>query len=353
MCDREHFQELVFPGFSREARRALPKTLVELFEWEELQLDLDSIASNAATVLKNIKAKGAKQGQMMDAETEKVLMPQIAQEALSKRILEEVQKLNRKLSSMIANSVKPVAAPTDERAERNVLDDDVCDRLRQTGLSAQAEFLGDDWIPVLQKDLLRFVRDEKMSLVDRNGVAVGDVKVEEVPHQRIAWLEHDDDLKENYPALYELVDNLHGLAYELNAKNVLSDVTLLEPGKGCTLLTVHPVGSSQKLRLDTRQNVEGFDSGIRATACYNIHLRVETTSSSSSAETNASGRDALRGFSELLFGTPRRGAATATKKTRETAAADSDDLEMTRIPVEDDLYVSRPHLAADWPPTDD
>eukprot|EP01037_Dinobryon_pediforme_P034270 gene34270-40098_t len=204
MCDREHFQELVCPGFSREARRVLPKTVVELFEWEELQLDLDSIASNAATVLKNIKAKGAKQGQIMDAETEKVLMPQIAQEALSKRVLEEVQKLNRKLSSMIANSVKPVAAPTDERAERNVLDDDVCDRLRLTGLSVQAEFLGDDWIPVLQKDLLRFVRDEKMSLIDRNGVAVGDVKVEEVAHQLIAWLEHDDDLRDTYPALYEL-----------------------------------------------------------------------------------------------------------------------------------------------------
>eukprot|EP01033_Poteriospumella_lacustris_P008591 gene8592-6183_t len=343
MCDREHFQELVFPGFSREARRVLPKTVVELFEWEELQLDLDSIASNAATVLKNIKAKGAKQGQIMDAETEKVLMPQIAQEALSKRVLEEVQKLNRKLSSMIANSVKPVAAPTDERAERNVLDDDVCDRLRLTGLSVQAEFLGDDWIPVLQKDLLRFVRDEKMSLIDRNGVAVGDVKVEEVAHQRIAWLEHDDDLRDTYPALYELVDNLHGLAYELNAKNVLSDVTLLEPGKGCTLLTVHPVGSSQKLRLDTRQNVEGFDSGIRATVCYNIHLRVEATRSSAAAaaaaavETGVNGRDgALRGYSELLFGTPRRGA-TATKKTRETAASDSDDLDMTRIPVEDDL----------------
>lgn len=347
MCDREHFQELVFPGFSREARRGLPKTIVELFEWEELQLDLDSIASNAATVLKNIKAKGARQGQLMDAETEKVLMPQIAQEALSKRILEEVQKLNRKLSSMIANSVKPVAAPTDERAERNILDDDVCDRLRSTGLTVQPEFLGADWIPVLQKDLLRFVRDEKMSLIDRNGVAVGDVKVEEVAHQRIAWLEHDDDLKENYPALYELVDNLHGLAYELNAKNVLSDVTLLEPGKGCTLLTVHPVGSSQKLRLDTRQNVEGFDSGIRATVCYNIHLRIEATSPSTAAEVNSNGRDgaagdAVRGFSELLFGTPLHAATTpkTTTPTRDAVATDSDDLDTTRIPVEDDLYVS-------------
>lgn len=263
LCDREHFQELVFPGFSREAKRGLPKTLVELFEWEELQLDLDSIAESAATVFKNIKIKGAKQGQIMDSETEKVLLPQIAQEALAKRILEEVQKLNRKVSSMIANSIKAIAAPTDERVERDLLDEEVGIRLRISGFTAQPSFMGPDWIPVIRKDLIRYVRDEKLSLIDANGVPVGDIRVEERPYQRISWLEQDDDLRETYPALYEVVDYLQGLAYELNAKGLCPELTLLEPGKGCTLLTIHPVGCEQKPRLDTRQNVEGFDSGIR------------------------------------------------------------------------------------------
>lgn len=40
-------------------------------------------------------------------------------------------------------------------------------------------------------------------------------------------------------------------------------VELLEPSKGCTLFTLHPVSSAQTMRLDTRVNVDGFDSGIR------------------------------------------------------------------------------------------
>lgn len=263
LCEREHFQELAFPGFSREALRGLPKSLVEIFEWEELQLDIDSIANNAGTVLKNIKMKGGKQGQIMDAETEKVLLPQIAQEALAKRVLEEIQKLNRKVNSMIANSIKPIAAPTDERAERDLLDEDVGYDFRQVGYVSQPSFMGSDWIHIIQKDLVRYVRDEKMSFIDSNGAPMGDVRVEETPLQRIAWLEQDEDFQENYPALFEIVDNLQSLAYEINAKGLCPDLTLLEPGKGCTLLTIHPVGSEQKMRLDTRQNVDGFDSGIR------------------------------------------------------------------------------------------
>lgn len=238
LCRKEHFQELVFPGFSREALRSLPLTLVDLFAWEELQLDVDSIAESGATVLRNIKLKGAKQGQIMDEETEKVLLPQIAQEALAKRILEEVQKLNRKISSLIARSIQKVAASDDERAERDQLESAVVTTLQQTGFAVQEEFLGLDWLPVLRQDITRFIRDEKLSLLDALGQPVASSKVEDLDshqkYQQIAWVEKDESLQETYPALYELLDALYALAFELNGKQ-----NTLHSASECAYQCVH------------------------------------------------------------------------------------------------------------------
>jgi hypothetical protein len=231
LCKPQMLQEILFPGFSKEVLNTLPKNLVELVEWEELStvLDYNVIAKNGAEVLSNIKKKGAKQGDYMDENTENVLLPQIAQEAFAKKVIEEVQKLNRKINNFVTKVVRQIASIEDERAKKEQLDEEIVLQYQTIGFAIQSEFLGNDWIPIIQRDLLRFFRDEKLSTVDSAGFAVipslsssssssSSLSCNAI---RIAWIENDDYLREMYPALSEVIEQLHALPYELNGKNPL------------------------------------------------------------------------------------------------------------------------------------
>lgn len=43
----------------------------------------------------------------------------------------------------------------------------------------------------------------------------------------------------------------------------VSQLSLLEPSKGCTMLLHYPEGSSQMSRIDSRDDGSDLDSGIR------------------------------------------------------------------------------------------
>jgi hypothetical protein len=284
LCNPQQMKELLYPGASAEVLQNLPKTLREVLQWSDLDLDMEKIARNGAEVLRNIKIKGAKQGNIMDEATERVLLPQIAQEALSKGVIEAVRKLNLKVSGTIAKIARAVAAPDHERAHKNGLDDDVIECYLNHRFAVQREYVGNDWCDVIRNDMRRFLSHEKLSLIDENGeVFVKDIstRVEElIPHSSMAWIEKDDRIQEIYPALFELIDQMQSLPYELNGRfnygktshdkthtSILSarcnfrNLNLLEPGKGCTMFVHFPAGSSQKIRLDNRGGE--FDSGIR------------------------------------------------------------------------------------------
>lgn len=222
LCNPQQLKELLYPGASNEVLKNLPKTLKEVLEWSDLRLDMEKIAANAAEVLKNIKIKGARQGSIMDDATEGVLLPQIAQEALSKGIIEAVRKLNLKVSGTIAKIARPIASPESEQAQRNQLDDEVIEHYLNHRFAIQQEYVGDDWCPVICNDLKRFIAHEKMSRInDKGEVVVKDVdsRVEElIPCISMAWVEKDDRIKEVYPALHELIDQIHSLPYEFNGE---------------------------------------------------------------------------------------------------------------------------------------
>lgn len=67
-------------------------------------------------------------------------------------------------------------------------------------------FLGDDWVSPLLEDSLRFKATGKLHPLDL-----------EREHGEMAWIE-PDQVEYGYPALHELVVNLHALAFELNLK---------------------------------------------------------------------------------------------------------------------------------------
>lgn len=225
LCKPDTMRELLFPGTPSEILRSLPKDLKEVLEWTDLQLDLDKISKNAAEVLNNIKIKGARQGNMMDDATEKVLLPQIAQEALSKGVIEAVRKLNVKVSGTVAKMARPIASPTDEKASRDQIEEDVIQQLLNFRYAVQREYVGEDWWPVVQGDLLRYMSNEKMSTLNEKGEVIvksNENAIEEVSTNcSMCWLENDENLKEFYPAIAELLDQIHALPYELNGKFIL------------------------------------------------------------------------------------------------------------------------------------
>jgi hypothetical protein len=291
LCEPRTMLELLFPGTPSDVLRMLPKTLTEVLSWPDLDLDLDKIVRNACEVLNNIKVKGARQGNVMDEETERVLLPQIGQEALAKGVVEAVRRLNLKVSSTVAKVARATASIDSPRAQRDQLEEECIERYLNFRCSTQEEYVGDEWVLLIRDDLRRFVVAEKMSTVDASGqvVVINDesIRVQEViPYATMCWLDVDEKMKEKYPAFFELLDAMHCLPHELNCKRIIfftvllySDVLslfhdslsvvkcnfrnmqLLEAGRGCTMLLRFPPGSRQHWRIDNRGGP--LDSGIR------------------------------------------------------------------------------------------
>lgn len=71
---------------------------------------------------------------------------------------------------------------------------------------AKDSFLGHAWVDPLLEDSLRFKATGNLHPLDL-----------ERQHGEMAWVEADQ-LERGYPALQELVLNLHALAFELNLK---------------------------------------------------------------------------------------------------------------------------------------
>lgn len=225
LCNKNVFSEMLFPGTSAEVLDGLPKDLKEILAWEELQLDLIKIAKNASDVLESIKNKGKMQGDIMDETTETVLLPQIGQEALSKGIIEAVRKLSRRVSQMSARISQAVASSTAPQALLDQLDDEVVGNLfgeQQVGV--QREFLGDDWTKLIRNDIVRYMRNEKLSVLNRDGTVMVDGRgasssVVAANLTRMCWIEPSATLTESYAALSELIGQIHALPFELNCKS--------------------------------------------------------------------------------------------------------------------------------------
>lgn len=244
LCNRAMFAEVLFPGTSAEVLEGLPKDLKEVLQWTELKLDLTKIAKNAAEVLENIKKKGRAQGDTMDETTENVLLPQIGQEALAKGtsrsslsmfpftvvttvivldragIIEAVRKLSRKVSQMSAKINQNIASPTAPQATQDQLDDECVGQLfGEVKVGVQREFFGDDWTRVLRNDILRYVRNEKMTVLNRDGGVNSGSAVVPANLARMCWIEPSATLTEQYAGLAEVISQLHALPYELNCKS--------------------------------------------------------------------------------------------------------------------------------------
>jgi tetratricopeptide (TPR) repeat protein len=101
LMDPKKFQATIFPGLDKDARNNAPKTLLELlnnpvYEEEMAARGIPDARTKAASVLENVKAKGAKENQFMDAATEANLWPQIMQEAIAHQVVDVVNRVHKR-----------------------------------------------------------------------------------------------------------------------------------------------------------------------------------------------------------------------------------------------------------------
>lgn len=294
----ELFLDLMYPGIDTSVVKGVPRNVYELLGSgtavrAELVAQLPRICESTLSILEGVRRRGAERGDQMDNATEAVLIPQISGESFALAVVDIVKKMNWKASAAYAEHCLTVASRDDERAQRDLLDSSVVDRLLENiGMSFQDEFLSTEWADLVRSDMLRFLKNEKMSDISTPTVSVTGSKSEESlvkPTTRLAWVEFATS-NEEYPALAEAISSLHALPFELNGtfarcmKNleiyffcskpplakcfekkfatVETLPELLVPCQGSTSLTFVPRGSSASVIVDNRPDRN--DNGIRS-----------------------------------------------------------------------------------------
>ena len=84
-------------------------------------------------------------------------------------------------------------------------------------ICVQDSYMGSEWMELLRDDLTRYVLDESMSSYSIPGCS---------QNIKTCWIDKDAgsdggscNLSINYPAIAELLDNVHSLPYEINSKS--------------------------------------------------------------------------------------------------------------------------------------
>merc|ERR1711871_990903 len=85
LLDPKEFRRVVYPGISLPKDSKVPRSLKEMLDDEKYAAAFETLAprvkSKAHTVLENVKRRGAREGDIMDARTEEQLRPQVYREA--------------------------------------------------------------------------------------------------------------------------------------------------------------------------------------------------------------------------------------------------------------------------------
>ena len=272
------FTELLYPGATNDSLSVLPKNLTELMKWPLLELNYEKIMNSAVTVLEGVKRRGSNIGNIMDEETQIILIPQIIQESFARHVVESVHIIAKKLSQYKALSSPPLALPPADSEE--FLDDltllsiasfqppssSSSSSSEVASVFRQSSFLGQEFCQLMYEDCIRYLEHEKMSemkswaskrvykstksdthspsdpqqymnnVTDRmtrlvlegdthphtttgrsnsNNASVDPVMVEQPV--LMAWIE-PSSIAELYPALAEGLGQLHMLPFEVNGK---------------------------------------------------------------------------------------------------------------------------------------
>lgn len=309
LLQESEFQKLIYPGIPKQQLVHAPQNLQALLEdpWyeEELLALMPKVEEKAESVLKNVKAKGATQGEFMDAATESKLRPQVLQEAFGREVLAMVHRVNYKKHVMMANDVRTLADPNVECAAWDQLSSAFLDGLlaksssvtgdgdpgsRVNGVAVMDGFMGDEWTEILLADVQRMAannllmettlgtHETPLHLIQQGPKSSAPPVSIDEPNStngRMRFLEQSDCQRE-YPAVAELLEKLHALPFEINRKRP-ENARLCAQFAHCTSLHQLRKGEVQKLRLDCGAGDK--NNGFKLTCVYFFNSMVPPTSS--------------------------------------------------------------------------
>uniref|UniRef100_M4BND2 Uncharacterized protein n=1 Tax=Hyaloperonospora arabidopsidis (strain Emoy2) TaxID=559515 RepID=M4BND2_HYAAE len=238
---------------------------------------MPKVQAKAASVLTNVKQRGAEQGDVMDMTTERILMPQVLQEAFGREVLAMVHRVNHQKHVQLANDVRLLADPNSDFAIWDQLDEDFLDELlldknnNVRGTAVMDDFMGEDWTQLLLNDVARMANNGLLMTtiphIDVKHVLCQQQRGRHentLPGAKLRFVEYQSCVVE-YPALAELVEKMHALPYEINKKR-MNQVRLCAQFVHSTAVHQLPAGHHQPLRLDC--GVGDKDNGFKLTCTY-------------------------------------------------------------------------------------
>ncbi|RLN70837.1 hypothetical protein BBJ29_003016, partial [Phytophthora kernoviae] len=283
LLQEEEFQRLIYPGIPKEQLVHAPKNLQTLLEdpWyeQELLALMPKVQAKAASVLTNVKKRGAAQGDAMDAATERMLMPQVLQEAFGREVLDMVHRVNYQKHVKLANDVRLLADPNSDFATWDQLDDEflnelLVDKSDVCGVAVMDEFMGEEWTQLLLNDVHRMTKNglllstapniDAKHVLSRRSTGNQSGNADTLLGAKLRFVEHQDCATE-YPALAELIEKLHALPYEINKKRP-EKAKLCAQFTHCTAVQQLSTGCHQPLRLDCGTGEK--DNGFKLTCVY-------------------------------------------------------------------------------------
>jgi hypothetical protein len=276
LLQQHEFQTLIYPGIPKDQLVHAPTNLQQLLEdpWYENELLslMPKVQAKAQSVLANVKKKGAAQGDIMDAATEQLLMPQILQEAFGREVLAMVHRVNYKKHVLLANDARTIADPQADEATWDQLPDLFLDELFRglavreddvAGTAVLDDFMGEDWRPLVLSDAQRMVKNGLLLDTAPSG---GASSIAGAAAGRVRFLENAD-CESEFPAMAELLTKLHALPFEINAKRS-NHATLCAQFAHSTAIHQLRDHEQQRLRLDCGTGDK--DNGFKLTCFYFI-----------------------------------------------------------------------------------
>lgn len=300
LCDLVTFNDLIYPGINSEIIHSnnLPSNFLLLLKYNLNNLNKQKIISNSLSVINGLHNNYKEK---MHQSTKELLTPQILLESLSNHLIELMQSLVRKFNQSNAQNLQ-FASEMNSKYFEDLIEEDNLAHLRANKFCVQQNFLGYEWLEVLRNDLERYSMKGKFTSINFNGSLLISTSSSSSQvsssYAEISWIDLTQEFMETYPALSEVIEQIHSIPYYLNknygshsnfystssssssssSSSILDSYKLLVPSKGFTMLTKIPRNNFSTLRIDSMNNGNDKDSCIRLTCNYYIKRAPNTSS---------------------------------------------------------------------------
>ena len=237
--DPAKFQALFFPGIPAKVLAGYPKTIEELLKQPEYATALGETVAKAEkraqSVLDAVKARGAKAGETMDATTERMLWPQVIQEAMIRELMSMVTRVSKEVSAKSNADVK-LAEPAAVCALWQQLRKEDLASLAERGYFIRKRWCGGPWPDLITEDCSRFLASQGSGAArvaaNRELSAWMDVGegLHSAPDPELMGSKAVFQTESDYPALQDVYERLSGFPFEFNR---VMKASLRQPQSGC------------------------------------------------------------------------------------------------------------------------